>query len=74
MWALAGIVLEYVSGGDLNAYVNKREVVCELSGEVHQASLFLTHTTVEVEAQNITYQICEALIVSDVTFMKQPLN
>ncbi|KAM5541348.1 hypothetical protein V8D89_004902 [Ganoderma adspersum] len=38
------IVLEYVSGGDLNAYVNKRDVVFE------------------IEAQNITYQICEALI------------
>ncbi|PIL30297.1 transporter [Ganoderma sinense ZZ0214-1] len=38
------IVLEYVDGGDLNAYVNKRDVVFE------------------IEAQHITYQICEALI------------
>ncbi|PIL30312.1 transporter [Ganoderma sinense ZZ0214-1] len=38
------IVLEYVAGGDLNAYVNERDVVFE------------------IEAQHITYQICEALI------------
>ncbi|KAI1786986.1 Pkinase-domain-containing protein [Ganoderma leucocontextum] len=38
------IVLEYVSGGDLNTYVNKRDIVFE------------------IEAQGITYQICEALV------------
>ncbi|PIL30298.1 transporter [Ganoderma sinense ZZ0214-1] len=38
------IVLEYVPGGDLNAYINKHNVLFE------------------AEAQNITYQICEALI------------
>ncbi len=67
-------MLEYVSGGDLNAYVNKRDVVCELSGEVHRASLFLTRAAVEVEAQNITYQICEALIVSFATRMGRTVN
>ncbi|KAM5541349.1 hypothetical protein V8D89_004903, partial [Ganoderma adspersum] len=38
------IVLEYVDGGDLSAYINKHDAIFE------------------IEAQNITYQICDALI------------
>ena len=32
MWFVAGIVLEYVDGGDLSTYINKCQVVCESSG------------------------------------------
>lgn len=34
----------------------------------------LTHTAVEIEAQNITYQICEALIVSGGPFVEPPFR